>query len=369
MNKKIFSQAIILLTFLSIIFFNFFFIKSNRKILKFLNYKQKYILYNCKDFLCAGFADQLKGLMSTYALSLLTDRNLLIKMTKKCDIKTIFEPNKINWDPNQLNNRSFKNITFHYNSRTAILFSKETEILKKYSDYDLWIITSNAEYMKGFSKNPHLRKKIESLGYDQPKFKMAFQFKNWFDSLFKLKIEFLKQYNFNKNLMKPDESVKLICIQIRLGDRAKPADVEQKLISKFWIFINQTFLATNETNKYSIYVTSDRENAKIKTKDYFKNQRVFYAKDSSHHITFTSQKNACKKIKNAIFDFYMMNICDIGVTTHTGFGILALWNRKNPFENLYIYSNRNQRELIKSYWNRRNMTFLKYEKLGDIYFL
>lgn len=367
MKQIIVFQAKIFLVLLLIIFLNFY-LKSNTNLYK---HKQKFILYNCKDFLYAGFGDQLKGLMSTHALSLLTNRRLLIKMTKKCDIKTILEPNRINWDPDQIKNKYLKNITFHFNSRTKILFSNETEILEKYSDYNLWIITSNAEYMKGFSKNPNLKKRIESLGYDQSKFKMAFQFKNWFDSLFKLKDEFLTRYNYNKKLMKPNESVKLVCTQIRLGDRVKANEIEQKVISKFWNFINQTFIGTNTTNdfKYSIYVTSDRENVKIKTKEYFKNFSVFYAKDSSHHVTFTSYKNACKKIQNAIFDFYMMNVCDIGVVSHSGFGILSLWNRKNPFQDLYVYTNRNQSDLIKSYWNRRNMTFLKYEKLADLYFL
>ena len=92
---------------------------------------------------------------------------------------------------------------------------------------------------------------------------------------------------------------------------------------------------------------------------------MFYIEKSSKHIDFSSN---CENNENVIIDFHLMQHCDIGIVSHSGFGILALWNRPNPFENLFVYTNHNQSNLKKSYWNRKNMFFKKYSNPDDIYF-
>ncbi|RNA33250.1 hypothetical protein BpHYR1_050390 [Brachionus plicatilis] len=335
---------------------------------------KRYIMYDCKEYSCSGFGDQLKGLMSTYALSLLTERKLIIRMTSKCDINRILKPNKIDWDFKQIENKKLSKKRVPLNSRNAYLqFKNTTSVFSEYSEIDLIVISSIYDFMKGLSENKHLKGKIESLGYKQENFKLAFQLKNWFDHLFKLTEKFQQKFDYYNYLMKPNKNKsKLICAQIRAGDARKSVEDEKKLFQKFWIFINSTFLVRNRSQdfNYSIFVTSDREAAKIDAKDFFRNKnKVFFFNDTSHHFVHTSNIKACNLVENIIFDFYMLRACDIGVVSHSGYGVLALWNRKEPFQNLFIYTNQNQEELKINYWNRKNLIFVKYSKLGDVYFL
>lgn len=47
--------------------------------------KDKYVIYECtNENLCGGWGDRLKGIMSSYAWSLITNRKFLIKHTRPC---------------------------------------------------------------------------------------------------------------------------------------------------------------------------------------------------------------------------------------------------------------------------------------------
>ena len=57
--------------------------------------KKRYIVYECTTrSTCGGWADRLKGIMSAYAISLLTDRNFIIYHIKPCLLSNFFESNE-----------------------------------------------------------------------------------------------------------------------------------------------------------------------------------------------------------------------------------------------------------------------------------
>jgi hypothetical protein len=54
---------------------------------------KKYIVYECtNENICGGWGDRLKGIMSAYAISLLTDRYFLIYHVRPCLLTNFFEP-------------------------------------------------------------------------------------------------------------------------------------------------------------------------------------------------------------------------------------------------------------------------------------
>ena len=88
---------------------------------------KKYVVYECtNEILCGGWGDRLKGIMSAYAISLLTDRYLLIYHVKPCLLNQFFEPsiyfiNKtINYDQASkkwyLNNEDFRKSLSYFNA-------------------------------------------------------------------------------------------------------------------------------------------------------------------------------------------------------------------------------------------------------------
>lgn len=74
----------------------------------------------------------------------------------------------------------------------------------------------------------------------------------------------------------------------------------------------------------------------------------------------------CDIMGKVLLDFHIMQNCDIGVISQSGFGILAMWNRKEPLKDLYVLTRKNKTELEKDLWNRKNLTFVKYNTLDDI---
>ena len=68
-------------------------------------YKQNqehFIMYRCDAVLdthnCGGHADRLKGIMSLYLWSLLSNRTLLVRITRPCNFAQLLEPNEAEWN-------------------------------------------------------------------------------------------------------------------------------------------------------------------------------------------------------------------------------------------------------------------------------
>ena len=60
-------------------------------------YKKKTVIYECYGG-CGGWADRLKGIMSSYAWSLITDRYFIIHHSKPCQLTEFLLPNEYNWN-------------------------------------------------------------------------------------------------------------------------------------------------------------------------------------------------------------------------------------------------------------------------------
>jgi len=92
---------------------------------------------------------------------------------------------------------------------------------------------------------------------------------------------------------------------------------------------------------------------------------------SSIHMEkdFNKIETNCDKndsLKDMILDFNLLKMCDMAVVSQSGFGILGLFNRKNPNKDLYVHTNQ---YLTKNYWDRSNLHFIKFHTLDDLYFV
>ncbi|CAF0995158.1 unnamed protein product, partial [Brachionus calyciflorus] len=336
----------------------------------------KFIQYECgQTDLCGGWADRLKGVMSTYAISLLTDRQFKIKMTKNCDLKKILEPNEINWDYEQVptKNITVKELNLGWNFGLYNLFKDDISLFTNLNTTNLIKVKAGMNYANRLRENSNLKEKIEKLGYEQSKFHSAYQFHKWYKQMFKLNKQTQKKYDEFLKKLKPNSHSKLICCQIRKGDPHEREYKEKYQERSFWNFINQTFLnSSNSSSNYRIFVTSDLEYVKLDAKNYFKNNEVFYSENSSVHLDKDLSKNECHKMESVLFDFHVMQNCDIGLVSHSGYGILALYNRPDPFKNFYVYSKQvnlnDPNERNNFFLNLKNLTFIKYTKPDDIYF-
>ena len=359
------------LIFLILLIF-FFFIFNLKFELKFKPREkaEKYIQFECTQTdVCGGWADRLKGILSTYAFSLITKRKFLIKMTKSCDLKNVLEPNEINWDYSQLSDKIINSsLVLNYNWNFALLkkFSREKILLSDYTAKNLISIKAYFMFSDSLSDNPYLANKIWQFGYKLSEFKIAYQIRSWYKKLFKLNKRLQIKHDLYLKKLKPSKKTKIICAQVRMGDPGHVGQTDKNASLDFWHFINNTFL--NTSDKFSIFVTSDRENVKFEAKNFFPFQNVVFTDNSSLHVEKLKSQNGCNEFEKVILDFHLMQHCDIGVVSHSGFGIMSMWNRKDPFKDFYIYTKKDQVMFKKNYWNRKNLVFIKYNNLSSIFF-
>jgi hypothetical protein len=347
-----------------------------------------YIQYSCHGR-CGGFADRLKGIMSAYALSLISNRSFLIDMQWPCPIDDMFDTSQVNWRPRskKLDKRTSETRMKIGYGRSEYLKIRKTNILDLLANSsNLLSIESGAMFMNAFADNPFLKKRINELGFKDPsKFKLQYVFHNWFNKLFKLKKEVAAEFELILRKVKKNiPGNKLICAQVRLGGVTRTSQ-NDRLFSKtgtsqlFWRFMNDTFLDRNKLNgsNYTIYVTSDNDEVKQEARDFFGVDKVVSFEKSNFHFDidynrgspftrFWTKRSNCKSIRKILLDFYLLRECDMAVASHSGFGLLGLLNRPDPGKDLYVYSNLDY--IKRGVFSNKNLTFIKLDDLDEFNF-
>ena len=135
--------------------------------------------------------------MSTYAISLLTDRKLVIRIKKTCDISKYLLPNEIDWSSNQIkgissmkvNNKSVSLdcITTYEKSKCLQIYNDEYKRNKNKETPDLFSIRTNKDWITSLSENKNFHEKILSIGFNSiEEFRFPLVLNKWYKRLFKL---------------------------------------------------------------------------------------------------------------------------------------------------------------------------------------
>lgn len=345
------------------------------------NRLSKYLQFECVEFdNCGGWGDRLKCILSSYAWSIITNRTFLIKSIEPYELSEILEPNEVRWDytlssyitSSELFSTKLLRIDWHYN---FIEKFKSIDMINYLSEINLLRVRGGIMFVNAFPHNKFLLERIKSLGYDPANFTFHHQMHNWYNKLFKLSARLEKSYQTVLKKAKPHKNSKLICVQIRIGgsaDKILDRKFAEKNDSKlFWDFLLKRFSKQLISNKFKIYLTTDKEYVKQEALSLFQPNKVIFMNDSSLHLdkNFQQKNEKFTVAENIILDFHMLQNCDAGIVSHSSFGILGLWNRKQPFKNLFVYTPMNQKDLKNNYEERKNLHFVQMKKPDDIYFL
>ena len=330
--KKIIVIIIILLLF---IIYN---VKFSKNIPNHLNINDKYVIYECIDdngWLCGGWADRLKGIMSAYAWALLTNRKLILDVTKPCSLTNFYIPNKIQWNQDikkifELNNIKNKSSQFKIWQWGGMKYEMSDWKLEQFNPNSTIVyIRNNIDWLDPFAKNKHIKNRLVELGFDIDKFQMQFLFKKWFDNLFKLNKTLEIKYSNYLKRMKPNNNVKLVCAQIRTEF------LKEETVKLFWDYIRYNF--THNISDFNIFLTTDSPKVELAAIKEF-GRKVFIINGTISNIDHTEQKIDPIKIEKAFLDFHMLQNCDMAIISESGFGKLGVWNRIDPNKNLVMVS-------------------------------
>ena len=282
-----------------------------------------------------------KGIMSLYALSLLTKRKFLINMNNPCDFDEIFLPNQVNWHPSQQtsSNGTRNFIECHNMAACAKKFnSLNASSLKT----DILSLSVNHDWLSYFSNNKNMQAQVLSSGFNSSeKFKLVYVFKDWYNKLFKLSPTFEKKYELILQNASLASKTQIYCAQIRIGGKRPNVNYDKPIndlnsTKLFWSFIREKFIRNN-TN-WRLYVTSDMDSVELEAiKEFGRDKVILISGVNSHIDREDALGKDCSRIEKPILDFHFMQNCNMAVVSMSGFGILGIWNRKEPIKDAYMF--------------------------------
>ena len=310
----------------------------------------KYILIECDKNYCTGWADRIKGILSAYGLSLVTNRQLVINIKKPCSLTNYLEPNEVNW-----NITLPKNLTFvkyeHHNNITNIL--NNTASVDK--DKDVLVLNFLFDYIWSLGRIPEFQEKLQMLGYEKYNVQSVFVFDKWYRKLFKFNKNLEIDYKKYLNQLRPTLNHKIICVQIRIGgyqirNGTRFYDsffMHRNETYNYWKFIKENLIFNKTSNKtlqdYRIFLTTDTADVVEEAAQVFGNEKVVGSNDKitniAHYNNNRDSNQNCPNFRYVFIDFFLLSQCDMGVISYSGFGHYGLMNRQNKnYDGFYVYS-------------------------------
>jgi hypothetical protein len=261
------------------------------------------IYYNSYEF---GFADIIRGLLSTYALARYLDLPFKIYIPpSKCQLTEFLIPNKVDWSFKEYIRITRNNILEQTDSKSYTSIKK---IYKQFQQSKYWVITSNQflYFDKEYKKHPHFQRTKIPLIKDT-----KIQFKQLFNDLFVPSPKFQKILNPYLNQMKDKYN---ISIHIRESDldfknelkkdyspifKCINSKVKNKSNKQFWLFGNSPafFKQSEDVIKDNIIITS----------------RIKSHVDSGN----------CNSLEGCLLDWYLIGECNVTFFSVGGFSATA----------------------------------------------
>jgi hypothetical protein len=292
---------------------------------------------------------------------LITDRILVINVTVPCKLSNFLIPNEIKWLQDIPNLNNLSKLMIPINWRGKVIDSGFSKINFLNYTQDIIVIKTGMQLIKHLTINNNHQIKLKQLGFKIDDFNIEHLIYNWYNRLFKFEENMDKRYNKLIKQLKPSVDTKLICAQIRIGNEFGIPFMKREETKKFWNFIKNQFI--NKNKEYKLFITSDHSDVIDEAFRVFnKTDKLIAFKENSFHITlFDHKKKKCDQVADLLFDFNILgDHCDMGVVSHSGFGMIGILNRKNQndLNNFYVYTN--PANLKSEYWNRNNLDFVQY---------
>ena len=294
------------------------------------------------------------GIMHAYALSLLTQRQLIVDMNEPCNFSKIFAPNKVNWLPSQHNFSKQTYIRLNCLSIKTRKACAYENVKRLGEDLVYFRSTDHAAdifYDEENSETKRLLKKIEKdiLNIGVVKRIQDFTLKNlfhiWYKDLFRLEASLETKYNHIKQQAYLNHGNMIIyCAQIRIGGQranvANDARFNQRNVTKlFWQFIRNNFIRNESSanDNWKLFVTSDLEEVEMEAISEFGIDKVIRIDGINSHLGREKHlSNDCTRVEKPILDFHFLQNCDKAVISKSGFGQLATWNREKPDKDMHV---------------------------------
>ena len=295
----------------------------------------KYLIYECtRNGLCGGWADRLSGIVSTYLLSLTTNRTFGIRITAPaCNLTDYLEPNLVDWN---IDTRTLKNLpTKRINLVDHRLFFSSADKV----NFSELMNETVVYYRENYEFITRLQKSVfhASDFLWMKKWTRDRVFAHVMNILFKLSKRLDTALVDFINKAKPNEKWKLMCAHIRMGRNPSiPRDSEKRntpdTIRVIWDFMAKHYTC----DRCKIFVATDSEDVRQEARRLFPDRIVDIPGDIVH-IEKDRSTRTCDAFAKLILDQHVLSKCDSLLLTKSGIGKIGAYLRGTD-ENLYCLS-------------------------------
>lgn len=281
-----------------------------------------------------GFADRLKGVVTCYILSILTDRDFLIDWDHPAEISEFFAPNTVNWKfgkervstdantqvfdfidpalrPDQAEKLDLLLKTLEDKTEFSRVYG-ESEILKFYANF------FDVDYFSPFENELKRELGIENFSNEEV-------FHVCFNRLFKFTCPESVENEFQRFQKFRAANKKVVGIQFRTGGSGNWEDPNLDQPQN----IRQAARALRKKHsgffkrKPAVFLTSDDPAAKEIFRDEIgKSFRVFSFNEDPIHFE-RSESPASREFGMVVLEFNCLTLCDDLIVGHGGFGVTA----------------------------------------------
>jgi hypothetical protein len=324
---------------------------------------------------CGGWGDRLKSIVSGYWLAMLTNRSLIIRMNRPCNLNEIFEPNELNWNV-EVNDEIIKQKKIRSKFIKLMnpkYFKEKLETTKttrlKYFDDDrfkLIILLTNRNFADALANNKMFAERFQRLGIaNQSLVQLKYSFDDIYRRLFKFTPSVQQKYDRFVQRAKPyGANSTLICIHIRLGQHRdernswRKVDVtyQQRQNSElYWEFVYKNFIIDLQLQQkpYKIFLNTDTEEIYDEALRKYGNETLVTNEGGYFNIDLLRQRDSCGDVEKTYLDFHAFELCDMSVITHSQFSKIGLWRLKpaskrhwRNFSSKFYVFNRNRKEFL-----------------------
>ncbi|KAK3585956.1 hypothetical protein CHS0354_038498 [Potamilus streckersoni] len=296
---------------------------------------KKFLIYDCR-YHCGGWGDRIKGMVTAYLLSILSNRTFGIQHSYPCGLSNYLAPNLINWqiEDSRLTSPSVHTIDY-MNDHIEIQGRIQHTNFIEYK-HDVIYLNVNQDWTDQLKKNRIARNVLSPLQ------------KKTYSDIFRIVYFGLFKYSdVLRNKIKDFVSEyvgynKLACFHARI-DHPGNERYETTDFGSVWSLLRRF----NLTKRYKIFVASDNTEIKMIASALFGNNYIARYWNVGH----VDEASSCEDLLVTLTEHSILMRCDVLVLTASGFSYQAAHFRQTS-RNLFCFFRAHgvypcKRELIK----------------------
>ncbi|XP_069134466.1 uncharacterized protein [Argopecten irradians] len=300
--------------------------------------RTKYLVYECarsRETPCYGWSDRIAGIVTTFIISILSNRHFLIHFDTPCLLQDYLIPNHYDW---RYNSSILVNKTSSFHDIKNWDYKKIDKYISGGSDFnehfrtDIVFLLINWDFISEFRKRPNIANDIPWIS----QFHQSDIYKDFYKFLFKLT-------NVSGNALAHHEKTrrkrkKIACAHVRIGrnptipqDTGNPVKLPLDVLWKYFDSVNR--------DEFDFFVASDSDSVKTDAKKRYPDN-VIDTPGKITHIDQHTDSDPADGFLKQLLDFYILMRCDkLIISENSGFGMLAAFIRNTNYE-LYCWVGR-----------------------------